>query len=388
MDLEIKDVNLIFESVWAELERDIGRDKLRFPKEIFWLNGAPGGGKGTQTHFIMEFRDLPAPPILVSDLLDSLEAIRLKEAGLMVGDREVTALVLRKLLDPEYQSGAIVDGYPRTEIQKQCLILLYNRILELHREQPNSSEPNSFPRSIFHIIVLFINEAESVRRQLHRGRKALEENEQVRRSGMGDLTEVRKTDLNQEAARKRYQTFKDITYNPLMSLRKSFPYHYIDAKGTVEEVQARIVEELRYQSSLELDPATYLRVNRIPLASTFSVHARQELTKRLDQYERENSELFATIVDTIQEELIPLIRLHSLSGEARYESESEVFSDPLALAMVVDVLSERGYHALVDTRQCPNPVRINTETNEIESELRTVYRFRVLFPGADIRRER
>ena len=387
LDLEIKDVNLIFDSEWAEFEKEFGRERLRFPKEICWLNGAPGAGKGTQTRFIMEFRDYTAPPILVSDLLDSPEATRLKDAGLMVGDREVTALVLRKLLGPEYQSGAIVDGYPRTEIQMQCLNLLYNKILTLHREQSDSPEAASFPRSVFHIIVLFISEAESVRRQLHRGRKALEENEQVRRSGMGELVEVRKTDLNQDAARERYRIFKEVTYDPLRTLRKRFFYHYIDAQGTVEEVQARIVEELRYQSSLELNPATYKRVNRVPLASSFAVHARQELTRRLDEYERDNTELFERIVEMIQAELIPQIAIQPLSGETRYESEDEMFADPLARAMMVDVLSERGYHALVDTRQYTNPVRINPETNEIESEMRTVYRFRVLYPSADIRRE-
>ena len=43
-DLEIKDASLIFNTVWNELVAEIGEDKLRFPKEIFWLNGAPGAG--------------------------------------------------------------------------------------------------------------------------------------------------------------------------------------------------------------------------------------------------------------------------------------------------------------------------------------------------------
>ena len=53
LDLEIKDAQLIFNRVWAKLEREHGLEKLRFPREIFWLNGAPGAGKGTQTRFIM-----------------------------------------------------------------------------------------------------------------------------------------------------------------------------------------------------------------------------------------------------------------------------------------------------------------------------------------------
>ncbi|MBH53588.1 MAG: adenylate kinase, partial [Opitutaceae bacterium] len=46
-DLEIKDAYLIFNSVWQELENHHGRENLRFPKELIWLNGAPGSGKGT-----------------------------------------------------------------------------------------------------------------------------------------------------------------------------------------------------------------------------------------------------------------------------------------------------------------------------------------------------
>ena len=39
-DLEVKDGQIIFDSVWSSLEREFGRSKLSFPREIFWLNGA------------------------------------------------------------------------------------------------------------------------------------------------------------------------------------------------------------------------------------------------------------------------------------------------------------------------------------------------------------
>ena len=110
-DIEVKDAQLIFHSVWHELEKEVGAENLKFPAEIFWLNGAPGAGKGTQTAFIMEFRDLTEKPIVVSELLQSPEAKKKMDAGLLAGDREVTKLVLRELLDPKYESGAVVDGY-------------------------------------------------------------------------------------------------------------------------------------------------------------------------------------------------------------------------------------------------------------------------------------
>ena len=107
-DIEVKDSQLIFQSVWHELEKEVGVENLKFPAEIFWLNGAPGAGKGTQTAFIMEFRDLTEKPIVVSELLQSPEAKEKIDAGLLAGDREVTKLVLRALLDPKFESGAVV----------------------------------------------------------------------------------------------------------------------------------------------------------------------------------------------------------------------------------------------------------------------------------------
>src|SRR5882724_179568 len=116
-DLEIKDAQLIFESVWQDLEADFGRENLRFPKEIILLGGAPGAGKGTNTEFIARTRGLTCEPIVISALLDSPDARTLKDAGNMVGDREVVGLLLRQLLKPMYRDGVILDGFPRTNVQ-------------------------------------------------------------------------------------------------------------------------------------------------------------------------------------------------------------------------------------------------------------------------------
>src|SRR5206468_9682992 len=110
-DLEIKDAQLIFESVWQELQTEFGRENLRFPKEIMLLGGAPGAGKGTNTAFITKARGLTCQPIVISALLDSPEARTLKNAGNMVGDREVIGLLLRQLLRKEYHDGVILDGF-------------------------------------------------------------------------------------------------------------------------------------------------------------------------------------------------------------------------------------------------------------------------------------
>ena len=80
-DLEIKDAHLIFESIWGELEAELGREHMRFPKEIILLGGAPGAGKGTNTAFIAKVRGLTCKPIVMSSLLNSPEAQALKAQG-------------------------------------------------------------------------------------------------------------------------------------------------------------------------------------------------------------------------------------------------------------------------------------------------------------------
>ena len=86
---------------------------------------------------------------------------------------------------------------------------------------------------------------------------------------MGEKWEVRTTDLDEDAAHRRYKTFKESTYDSLTTLREVFHYHFINAHGTVIEVQQRIIRELKYQSSLELDEATYDRISSILLRRNY-----------------------------------------------------------------------------------------------------------------------
>lgn len=386
MDLEIKDAQLIFNSVWSELVEDLGEHALAFPREIFWLNGAPGAGKGTQTRFIMEYCGLTAEPIVVSDLLDSPEARRLKDAGMMVGDREVTYLLFRELLQPSKATGVVVDGFPRTKVQVECLKLFYQKLTGLRSKYLGTEQEDRFHKPIFHIIVLYVDEAVSVNRQLQRGRMVQEHNQRVQATGTGQLKELRKTDLEVETCRNRYRTFKEITFESLDSLRQIFHYHFINAQSSIEEVQESIVDELKYQSSLELNQLTNDLVSRIPVASDIVIHARQDLVERLEQYSKRNHELFKRIVDIIEHKFMPIVIRHAIAGRAYINSEDETFDFPQALAIVIDVFSERGYHAAVDIRQEEVPDKIDLETGRIETRRKRVYRFSIHFQGSVIRR--
>ena len=130
-DLEVKDAQIIFNSVWNELESEFGKERLHFPKELILLGGAPGAGKGTNTPFIMEARGLTCEPIVVSSLLNTPKMRELKEAGQLVGDREVIQILFERMLEPQYEDGCILDGFPRTVVQVECMKLLYLSLIHI-----------------------------------------------------------------------------------------------------------------------------------------------------------------------------------------------------------------------------------------------------------------
>jgi adenylate kinase len=385
-DLEIKDAQLIFSAVWDELEEEFGRQNLCFPKELILVGGAPGAGKGTHTRFILKARGLTCPPIVVSDLLTTPEAQRLKDQGFMVGDKEVVGIMLRKLLEPDFRDGALLDGFPRTSVQVECLKLLVNEINQLHHEFAHTPLAMNFRRPIVHAMVLFISEKTSIERQLKRGREIAAHNKRVTETGDGQEMELRTTDLDEVAARRRYMVFKEKTWSALKSLKEIYHYHFVNAEGPIEDVEQNILDELKYQSTLELEPETYDRVRNIPLAEEIILHARQELVKRLDSYEREHTELFTRVVELIERKFMPIIQRHALSGRAQLNTEDDLFGQSLVLSMLLDVFSERGFHAVIDKTISEIPVRINLQTGEVECRQKAVYRIQVNFRGSEIRR--
>lgn len=385
-DLEIKDAQVIFETVWESLEEEIGHQNLHFPKELILLGGAPGSGKGTHTRFIMHARGLTCPPIVISQLLTTPEAQQIKNSGQMVGDTEVIGILLRELLKPEYRDGALLDGFPRTGVQVECLKLLVEQIDQLNYEFANTEYAIHFRRPTIHAMVLFASEQTSVERQLYRGVQIAEHNKKVEETGVGKKQELRPTDLDPVKAAQRYRVFKEQTWDALQSLKEIYHYHFINAEGPIDEVEDNILKELQYQSLLELDPRTFDRIRPIPLAEEITVHARQELVKRLDSYELNHRELFIQVVELIQSKFMPIIERHALSGRANVNTQEQIFANSLAITMLIDIFSERGFHAMVDKRRQEVPEKVNLETGEITCREKVFYRINIFFEGSSIRR--
>lgn len=99
------------------------------------LLGAPGSGKGTQSQRLVE--RLGIPQISTGDLLRAavkaatslgLKARAVMEAGQLVSDEIVLAMLEERLEQPDAVAGFILDGYPRNVAQCEALEALLARL--------------------------------------------------------------------------------------------------------------------------------------------------------------------------------------------------------------------------------------------------------------------
>ena len=203
---QIPDPVVLFDSVYNALcENYNNGDDLVFPKEVLWLCGAPGSGKGTHAASIMRQRGITEPPIVMSDLLISNESKAAKDAGTLVADGYVLERLLHEMIDPRYQNGVLIDGFPRNLLQAEMVRLMHAKMKSLR-----ATHGRPFRRPSFRVAVLWVPEAVSVQRQLMRGQEARRENAERIKQGLPPLTDVeRATDFDEGKARARYRTFKE-----------------------------------------------------------------------------------------------------------------------------------------------------------------------------------
>lgn len=92
------------------------------------LLGAPGAGKGTQAQFIMQQYSIPQ--ISTGDMLRAavkagtklgLQAKELMDAGKLVTDELVIALVKERIAQEDCKNGFLLDGFPRTVPQADAM---------------------------------------------------------------------------------------------------------------------------------------------------------------------------------------------------------------------------------------------------------------------------
>ena len=92
------------------------------------LLGGPGAGKGTQANYIAGKYGIPQ--ISTGDMLRAavkagtplgLEARKIMEAGGLVSDETILALVRDRIAQDDCANGFLFDGFPRTIVQAESL---------------------------------------------------------------------------------------------------------------------------------------------------------------------------------------------------------------------------------------------------------------------------
>ena len=84
-------------------------------------------------------------------------------------------------------------------------------------------------------------------------------------------------------------------YGTLLRLKQYFPFSLIDAMGSLDECRQQIAREMRYQSSMDLDEATYAAIRHLPLARELVRTSRQQLVSHLDTYCKKHHAIFLEV---------------------------------------------------------------------------------------------
>ena len=294
-----------------------------------------------------------------------------------------------------------VDGFPRTKVQvdspQACSAMRLLRIaptkfttIRWRQFLYKTGLPHRHPLQLQ-------QEKESVERQTNRGRHGARAQPARGRdwgglAGRGAADRLRRGVGAASATTCSWRS----TYRALQSLKQVFHFYVIDAQGDVSSVEKNInkgvpVSELASYSALEDE--TFDAINHIPLATDIVVNARQHLVRRLDSYQREALDHRCSwrVLQVIDQEFMPVVLVHGITGLAKITTENQIFAEPLAMNMLIDVLNERGYRAsgTVEARDIPardwHRPRWVIQLHSSASK-RPRYRFEIRFQGSVIRR--
>lgn len=220
------------DSIYSVRAPSLQLHQHRYPRELVFLGGAPGAGKGTNAAYITGLKTFNAPPIVISDLLNTPACKFLKDRGMMVDDEFVFNTLLRELEKPIYRNGVVIDGFPRTAKQVEYLSHFYDQL---------DSSKQCVPPSIS-FIMLHIDETTSVNRQQGRGKQILAANKERCSLKLQPL-EVRATDLHVDASKARYAVFEE-QLSAIMELGNQFPIIVVDASATIDVVRSNLANEM------------------------------------------------------------------------------------------------------------------------------------------------
>jgi len=210
------------------------------------LLGGPGAGKGTQADYICEIYAIPR--ISTGDMLRAaesagtslgLEAKKVMDAGRLVSDDIILALIAERLQRADCEAGFLFDGFPRTIPQAEGLA--------------------QAGVGIDRVIEIVVDDEEIVRRisgrRIHpgSGRSYHIEFNPPRVPGKDDQTGeelIQRDDDVESTVRERIRVYHDQTkplvgyYQGVASSSDELKVVCVDGVGDVDEVKKRILDAL------------------------------------------------------------------------------------------------------------------------------------------------
>lgn len=208
------------------------------------LLGPPGAGKGTQSARLVErygMRQLSTGDMLRAAVKAQtpvgLKAKAVMDRGELVSDEIVSELIDAELAAMDASTGAIFDGYPRTEAQARIL----DELLEKHG------------RSLDHVIELEVDEDALVERITGRfscascGALYHDTTNPPRREGVcdqcGSSEFKRRPDDNEQTVRTRMAEYRAKTAPILPGYEARGIVHRVDGMASIGEV-ARAIDSI------------------------------------------------------------------------------------------------------------------------------------------------
>lgn len=212
------------------------------------LLGPPGAGKGTQAQFLMQRYGIPQ--ISTGDMLRAavkantelgIAAKKIMDAGGLVSDDIIIALVKDRIAQPDCAKGFLFDGFPRTIVQAEAMI--------------------QAGVNIDYVVEIVVDDSEIISRLSGRrvhpasGRVYHILHNAPKSQGKDDLTGedlVQRDDDKEETIRKRLQVYHDQTeqlvgyYQKLAaSGNANVPrYHSLSGIGAVDAISAQLAQLL------------------------------------------------------------------------------------------------------------------------------------------------
>lgn len=212
------------------------------------LLGAPGAGKGTQATFLCQKYGIPQ--VSTGDMLRAavkagtplgIEAKKVMDAGGLVSDDLIIALVKERIAQPDCAKGFLFDGFPRTIPQAEAMRaagVKIDAVLEI--DVPHEA---------------IIERMSGRRTHQPSGRTYHVKYNPPKVAGKDDVTGedlVQREDDKEETVKKRLEVYQSLT-RPLVDYYSQWAatgdaqaprYSKISGTGSVDEITARALQAL------------------------------------------------------------------------------------------------------------------------------------------------